>query len=157
MSNFTDLATELTSKKLQLVSAESCTGGLFAAHATAIPGSSEWFYGSFVTYTLASKRQFLGVQEATLDHWGAVSEPCAKEMAAGALTHSAADLSVAITGVAGPDGGDAVTPIGTVWFAWAQRGESLIHTAQHRFEGDRAAVREAAAQRAAIGLLWMLQ
>lgn len=157
MTAFVELAAQLKQNNLTLTAAESCTGGLFAAHATDIPGSSDWFYGGFVTYTLAAKRRLLGVDAETLEHWGAVSEPCAREMASCALEKSTADIAVSITGLAGPDGGDVVTPVGTVWFAWARRGEALIHTAQQCFEGDRQQVREAATQRAAVGVLWMLE
>lgn len=147
------LAESLTSENLKLVTAESCTGGLVAAALTCVAGSSEWFEGGFVTYQLSAKKKFLGVQPATLERWGAVSEPTAREMAEGALDHSSADLSVAITGIAGPSGGDVTSPTGTVWIAWARRSDDMVHAAQYRFLGDRAAVRELALEKAIWGLL----
>ena len=151
------LAAALSQKQLTLVTAESCTGGLLAAMLTEIAGSSDWFQGAFVTYQLAAKRQFLGVTEETLERWGAVSEPTAREMATGALEHSTADLSVAITGVAGPDGGKPTNPTGTVWLAWARRGDGLVQASQHRFPGGRSSVRKLAAATAVEGLLLFLE
>ena len=150
------LAAALTQKELTLVTAESCTGGLLAAMLTEVTGSSRWFQGAFVTYQLSAKRQFLGVADETLERWGAVSEPTAREMAEGALAHSTADLSVAITGVAGPDGGEPTNPAGTVWLAWARRGEGVVQASQHRFPGERSNVRKLAALTAVEGLLLML-
>ncbi len=154
---FTDLGRQLSTKKLTLVTAESCTGGLLAALLTEIPGSSEWFHGALVTYSLLAKQQFLGVEESTLAQHGAVSEPTAKAMALGALAASSADLSVSITGIAGPGGGELTTPTGTVWLGWAMRGEDLVHTARHKFVGNRLEVRQLAATQAALGLLWLLE
>ncbi|MEM1432532.1 MAG: CinA family protein [Pseudomonadota bacterium] len=151
------LAELLLGRKQTLVTAESCTGGLLAGVLTDLAGSSSWFYGGFVTYTLEAKRRCLGVEAQTLDRWGAVSEPTAQAMAAGALAHSSADLSVSVTGVAGPGGGEPLLPVGTVWFGWAERGRTLIHTAEHQFEGDRASVRDQAVDRALQGLLRLLE
>lgn len=136
----------------RLVSAESCTGGLLAASVTNLAGSSEWFEGAFVTYRLTAKTRFLGVQAATLRRHGAVSEPVAREMAQGALDHSDADISVAITGLAGPSGGEPLQPVGTVWFAWCD-ANGLLQAQAHVFEGTRAQVREAAVATALDGLL----
>ncbi|MCR9259833.1 MAG: CinA family protein [Pseudomonadaceae bacterium] len=136
----------------RLVSAESCTGGLLAASVTNLAGSSEWFEGAFVTYRLTAKTRFLGVQAATLRRHGAVSEPVAREMAQGALDHSDADISVAITGLAGPSGGEPLQPVGTVWFAWCD-ANGLIQAQAHVFKGTRAQVREAAVATALDGLL----
>ena len=147
------LADALTSQGLTLVAAESCTGGLLAATLTGIEGSSEWFEGAFVTYRLTAKQTFLGVDPDALERWGAVSEPTARAMVEGALKHSDADLSVAITGIAGPGGGDLTTPTGTVWIAWSARTDELTHTACYRFLGDRSAVRELAVAKAIWGLL----
>jgi nicotinamide-nucleotide amidase len=151
MSELSDLITAvgdlLQARRMTLVSAESCTGGLIASYLTSVPGSSEWFEGAFVTYRLSAKVSMLGVKQSTLDTYTAVSEPVAKEMATGALAHSVADISVSVTGLAGPGGGDIVAPIGTIWFAWAVRAPDIecIQTSQHNFSGDREAIRNLAA------------
>lgn len=143
----------------RLVSAESCTGGLLAARLTDEPGASAWFEGAFVTYRLGAKTAMLGVSPALLDRHGAVSEPVARAMAEGALSESTADLSVAITGVAGPDGGDVTAPVGTVWFAWAVRngGIQCVQTAAHHLAGSRQAVRDQAVGIALEGVLAILE
>jgi nicotinamide-nucleotide amidase len=123
-----------------LASAESCTGGWVAAAVTAIAGSSEWFDRGFVTYSNAAKQDMLGVGPQTLECFGAVSEQTAREMAEGALAHSAANVALAITGIAGPTGGSAAKPVGTVCFAWAIVGQET-RTATRHFAGDRTAVR----------------
>jgi nicotinamide-nucleotide amidase len=135
-----------------VATAESCTGGLIAAAITDVPGSSGWFERGFVTYSNDAKVEMLGVQPATLARHGAVSEPTAAEMAAGAIARSRADLAVAVTGIAGPDGGTPDKPVGTVCFAWARRGGG-VETAAHRFPGDRAAVRAATVAAALQGLV----
>ncbi|HEY5646518.1 MAG TPA: CinA family protein [Pseudomonadales bacterium] len=142
----------------RLVSAESCTGGLLAARLTEMPGSSNWFEGAFVTYRLSAKTAMVGVPKTLLDRHGAVSEPTARAMAEGALAHSDADVSVAITGVAGPDGGDVLAPVGTVWFAWAVRenGIRCVQTAEHHLAGSRQVVREQAVEVALRGILELL-
>lgn len=139
-------------KSLKIVTAESCTGGLVAALLTEIPGSSDVFERGFVTYSNAAKNQLLGVSEALVDACGAVSPEVARAMADGALTHSKADISVAITGVAGPGGGSAEKPVGLVQFACGRR-MAAIRNAEQRF-GDigRAQVRMAAVA-FAIGLI----
>ena len=109
-------------KRLRLAAAESCTGGLFAGAITSVPGSSEVFDRGFVTYSNESKVGELGVSKETIDKYGAVSDACAREMAVGALAHSRADIAVAVTGIAGPDGGTCDKPVGTVFFALAVRG-----------------------------------
>ena len=109
----------LLKRHLQCVVAESCTGGGVAAAVTDIPGSSQWFDRGFVTYSNASKQQMLGVPESMIASEGAVSEAVVRAMAEGALAASAAHVSVAISGIAGPDGGTLEKPVGTVWFAWA--------------------------------------
>ena len=148
----------LAAKGRRLISAESCTGGLLAASLTEIPGSSTWVEGAFVTYTLQAKQRLLGVPEALLDRYGAVSEPVARAMAEGALHNSDADVSVAITGIAGPDGGDVIHPVGTVWFAWAVRNGTIqcVQTAEHDLAGDRTTVRHAAVAIALQGVLALL-
>lgn len=148
----------LSSRGWRLISAESCTGGLLAARMTEVPGSSAWVEGAFVTYTLSAKTRLIGVADTLLERHGPVSEPVARAMAEGALEHSSADVSVAITGIAGPDGGDVTSPVGTVWFAWALRenGIECVQTAEHDLSGDRSAVRERAVQIALEGLLALL-
>ncbi len=134
-----------------LVTAESCTGGWVAKVITDIAGSSTWFERGFVTYTNASKIEMLGVSVMTLDTWGAVSEPTAREMAEGALRHSTGNLSIAISGIAGPSGGTAEKPVGTVWFAWAH-SEGETKAVHKRFTGDRDAIRRQAVVTALEGL-----
>lgn len=154
----------LAKRGWRLISAESCTGGLLAAAMTEVPGSSTWFEGAFVTYRLSAKTAMVGVAEDLLAEYGAVSEPTARAMAEGALTHSSADLAVSITGVAGPDGGDVTAPVGTVWFGWAIREDSAdcngvgggircVQTAEHHLTGDRQVVRSQAVQIALEGVL----
>jgi nicotinamide-nucleotide amidase len=137
---------------LRVAAAESCTGGLIAGAITAIPGSSLWFERGFVTYSNDAKVEMLGVSPATLAAAGAVSEATAAEMATGALARSRADVAVAVTGIAGPDGGTPDKPVGTVCFAWARTGRAVA-TATRRFSGDRAAVRAASVGWALQGLL----
>ena len=126
--------------------AESCTGGLVAAALTEVPGSSAVLERGFVTYSNAAKQQSLGVSEDIIDTFGAVSIACVWSMAQGALKHSCGDVAVAISGVAGPGGGTATKPVGTVVFARAVRGEKIIHAEERLFEGfDRSGVRLQAA------------
>ena len=149
----------LVARQWRLISAESCTGGLLAARVTEIPGSSDWFEGAFVTYRLSAKTDMIGVPIQTLDRHGAVSEPTARSMAEGALNASSADIAVAITGIAGPDGGDVIAPIGTVWFAWAVRADEVrcVQTAEHHLAGSRQAVRDRAVEVALSGVAELLQ
>jgi nicotinamide-nucleotide amidase len=135
------LATLLTARGWMLASAESCTGGLIAAACTDLAGSSAWFERGFVSYSNAAKTELLGVPASLIATHGAVSEPVARSMAHGALAHAHAQCALAVTGVAGPAGGSADKPVGTVWFAWATP-EGLYSECQH-FAGDRAAVRSA--------------
>jgi nicotinamide-nucleotide amidase len=121
----TQLGKQLLANSHTVTTAESCTGGGVAEMITSVSGSSVWFDRSFVTYSNESKQEMLGVQEATLDKFGAVSEEVAREMSAGALLLSYADISVSITGVAGPDGGTDDKPVGTIWFAWSTKTDSL--------------------------------
>lgn len=135
-----------------LVTAESCTGGLIAEWLTRVPGSSVWFDCALVAYSNAAKQQLLGVNQATLDQYGAVSEETASEMAIGALKNSDADISVAVTGIAGPDGGSKTKPVGTVCLAWADRN-GLVHSARVRLSGDRQSIRRQSAALALEGVL----
>lgn len=140
----------------KLVTAESCTGGGLAYYLTTVPGSSDWFDRGFVTYSNISKQEMINVSEQTLKKWGAVSEQTAREMATGALHKSSADISMAITGIAGPDGGTLEKPVGTVWFAW-QQINSGIKTQMHLLDGDRTAVREKAIELALEKILTLLK
>ena len=139
------LGQALLRQHLVLATAESCTAGGIAFAVTLIPGSSEWFDRGFITYTDTAKTQMLGVSTAYLRDFGAVSEPVARAMALGALSQSAAQVSVAVTGIAGPGGETPTKRVGTVCLAWALRRDPAqapwVKTETRRFEGDRAAVR----------------
>jgi nicotinamide-nucleotide amidase len=137
---------------LMLATAESCTGGWIAQIVTAVSGSSVWFERGFVTYSNAAKQEMLGVTALTLAQYGAVSEETVKEMAQGAIQHSHAQVSVAVSGVAGPGGGSLEKPVGTVCFGWVRRGAEASSCKQH-FEGDREAVRRQAVAFALQGVL----
>ncbi|WP_347251531.1 CinA family protein [Legionella sp.] len=113
------LAGLLRIKHFKMTTAESCTGGLIAGLLTELPGSSMWFERGFVTYSNLAKHEMLGVETALIGMHGAVSKVVAEAMAKGALAHSVANLALAVTGIAGPDGGSSEKPVGTVWFAWA--------------------------------------
>ncbi|MFU8816321.1 MAG: CinA family protein [Pseudomonadales bacterium] len=153
------IATALSTEALSLVTAESCTGGLIAAELTAVAGSSNWFEGAFVTYRLSAKQRMVGVSRETLATYGAVSEPTARAMAEGALNACDARISVAVTGIAGPDGGDLLAPVGTVWFAWAIAAPTprCLQTSRHRLSGSRERVRQQAVTIALQGLLDILE
>lgn len=130
-----------------VVTAESCTGGLIGGALTSVSGSSRWFDRGWVTYTNTAKREQLGVLQQTLEDFGAVSEPVARQMAAGALAMAPnATLALAVTGIAGPGGGSSDKPVGLVWFGFALRTDhDLVVSSIHQvFEGNRQAVREAA-------------
>jgi nicotinamide-nucleotide amidase len=131
--------------------AESCTGGWIAKTLTDIAGSSAWFDRGFVTYTNAAKQDLLGVRADTLATQGAVSEATVREMVAGALARSRADVAVAVSGIAGPGGGSPEKPVGTVWLAFGARG-GPARAERFRFDGDREAVRRQAVARALQGL-----
>lgn len=145
------LGREASAAGLMLCTAESCTGGLIAATLTDIPGSSAFVWGGFVTYSNAAKTALLDVPEALLNAYGAVSAEVAAAMAAGALVRSDADVSVAVTGIAGPGGGSADKPVGTVWFGFARTG-AAPHTERRVFQGARAAVRTQTVAHALTGL-----
>jgi nicotinamide-nucleotide amidase len=134
-------------RRLRIATAESCTGGMIAAALTDIAGSSDVFERGFVTYSNEAKTQQVGVPADLIAHHGAVSVHVAREMAAGALKHSGADVAVAVTGIAGPGGGSEVKPVGLVYIAVARRdGDPAIE--RHQFRGDRAEVRKATVERA---------
>ena len=148
------LAERLLDLKWMMATAESCTGGMIAAHCTDLSGSSAWFERGFVTYSNEAKTELLGVPEALIAEHGAVSEPVVRAMAEGALRHSRAQVAVAVTGVAGPGGGSADKPVGSVWLGWATAAG--VVTALCHFDGDRQQVRQATVQRALQGLNDML-
>lgn len=148
------LAQALRPRGWRLATAESCTGGLIAATCTGLSGSSDWLDRGFVTYSNAAKTAQLGVPEALIAQHGAVSQAVARAMAEGALRHSLAQVSVAVTGVAGPTGGSADKPVGTVWFGWAT--PEGVSTERQCFPGDRDAVRLATVRHALAGLLHRL-
>jgi nicotinamide-nucleotide amidase len=140
------LASALLHGQLKICTAESCTGGLIAKTFTDLAGSSDWFERGFVTYSDQAKNEMLAVPASIIEDYGAVSEAVATAMASGALRHSRADYSVAVTGVAGPGGGSDEKPVGTVWIAVAS-AEQLV-AKRYQFEGDRQAVRAATLQTA---------
>jgi nicotinamide-nucleotide amidase len=146
-----ELGTLLSGRRWRVATAESCTGGLIAGAITSIPGSSGWFDEGYVTYSNGAKARILGVPGEVIDREGAVSEAAARAMAEGARRASAADVAVAVTGVAGPGGGSALKPVGLVWFAWSTA--SGTRTASFRFDGDRDEVRRAAVVAALEGLV----
>ena len=129
-----------------MATAESCTGGMIAAACTDLAGSSNWFERGFVTYSNEAKTELLDVDAALIGRHGAVSEEVARAMVQGAMRHSRAQAAVAVTGVAGPAGGSAAKPVGTVWFGWAT--PVGIVSEMRRFDGDRAEVRQATVRHA---------
>jgi nicotinamide-nucleotide amidase len=148
------LAQALRARGWMLAIAESCTGGMIAAACTDLSGSSNWFERGFVTYSDAAKTELLGVEPALIAQHGAVSEQVARAMAFGAARHSQAQVSVSVTGVAGPNGGTPQKPVGTVWFGFQVDGQLTSET--RRFAGDRAAVRTATVEHALQRLLALL-
>jgi nicotinamide-nucleotide amidase len=145
------LASQLRARGRKLATAESCTGGWIGKVLTDPPGSSDWYCGGVVSYADQAKQEMLGVPAALLKRHGAVSEPVALAMAGGARARFAADYAVAVSGVAGPGGGSAAKPVGTVWIAWADPAGSRAEL--YRFDGDREAVRRAAVREALRGLI----
>ncbi len=133
------LGDKLKQLHLQLVTAESCTGGQLAQTITSIPGASAWFERGFITYSNLSKQQMLGINETFLNQYGPVSEETAIAMATGALNNSSAQISIAITGLAGPDGGTEQIPVGTLWTAWV--GKDFSKTQCQHHSGDRLIIR----------------
>ena len=134
------LGNALRQVQWRVTTAESCTGGGIAEAITRISGRSAWFDAAFVTYANHSKSRWVGVSQDDLQEFGAVSEPVVRAMAAGALEAAEADIAVAVSGIAGPEGGTPEKPVGTVWFAWAVRGEEVI-THCRRIQGNRRDVR----------------
>ena len=154
MTGAARLGALLQGKGWLLAAAESCTGGLIAAACTDLPGSSNWFDRGFVTYSDEAKIELLGVDEASIRAHGAVSEVVARAMAFGAVRRSHARVSVAVTGIAGPTGGSKEKPVGTVWFGYMVDG--VLTSEMQRFDGDRAAVRQATVDHALAGLVLRL-
>jgi nicotinamide-nucleotide amidase len=146
------VGSELLKRRLVLATAESCTGGGLSYWITSIPGSSTWFDRGFITYSNAAKIAMLGLSPLTLESSGAVSSATAQEMAVGALRHSNATISIAITGIAGPEGGSDTKPVGTVWIACAQTNKPT-QTQLSTFPGDRQLIREQAIETALAYLL----
>ena len=152
------LAQILLAKGFKIALAESCTGGLLAAQLTSLAGSSDWFERGFVTYSNQAKEESIGVPKELIERYGAVSEEVAKAMAEGALNHSLAQVSAAITGIAGPGGGSANKPVGMVCFAWGMQVDDQIQTRSQtkQFSGDRQSIREQACVYAIESLLAQL-
>jgi nicotinamide-nucleotide amidase len=146
---------DLTESSKAVATAESCSGGWVAKTITDIPGSSAVFGYGIVSYSNGAKESILGVKNETIEEHGAVSEQVVEEMAEGALHLSGADIAVAVSGVAGPDGGTEDKPVGTVWFAWAVRdgADALTDTSCEHFSGDRDLVRELTVAHALQGVL----
>lgn len=141
---------QLLDAERRLVTAESCSGGWIGKALTDVPGSSQWYLGGVIAYSNTLKQTLLGVLPSTLAAHGAVSESTAREMAIGALETLGGHIAVAVTGIAGPEGGQADKPVGTVWFAWAWYQDDGIETrtAMDVFAGDREAVRRQTVARA---------
>lgn len=146
-----EVGQRLKAAQLTLVTAESCTGGWIAKAMTDVAGSSEWFDRGYVTYSNAAKLASLGVRQGTLDAEGAVSEATVREMAAGAAEASGSRIAVAVSGIAGPDGGGPDKPVGTVWIAW-RWAQGQVTARQYLFKGDREAIRRATVAMALEGL-----
>jgi len=144
IASFNHLATEigtlLGQQRMKLAVAESCTGGWIAQVITSAPGSSAWFERGFVTYSNEAKQDLVGVQLRSLEREGAVSQRVVREMAEGALRNSLAEVSIAVSGIAGPGGGTPDKPVGTVWLGWAALEKETRTLCQH-FKGDREAIR----------------
>jgi nicotinamide-nucleotide amidase len=146
----------LHAQGLMLATAESCTGGGVAQAITEIAGSSEWFERGFVTYSNESKREMLGVSQDGLKLHGAVSEAVVREMVAGALLKSRAQVALSVSGIAGPSGGTPEKPVGTVWFAWGVRGGEVV-ARLHHLGGNRAEIRDQSVRIALQGVVELLR
>jgi nicotinamide-nucleotide amidase len=150
-----EIGDKLKQQQLLLATAESCTGGQLAQTITSIPGASAWFERGFITYSNLSKQQMLGVNKTLLSQYGPVSEEIAIAMATGALNNSAAQISIAITGLAGPDGGTEKIPVGTLWTAWI--GKDFSKTQCQHYSGDRLIIRYNAVEFALQTLLNLIK
>ncbi len=148
------LAALAEDQSVMIATAESCTGGGIATVMTELAGSSAWFDAGFVTYSNEAKNRMLDVSMAVIEEHGAVSEPVVQAMAAGAVANSQAQLSVAVSGVAGPGGGTEIKPVGTVWIAWQSKAVSVSKV--YQFTGERAEVRLQTVEQALSGLIKLL-
>lgn len=146
----------LQRRGLMLTTAESCTGGWVAQLVTSVPGSSQWFERGFVTYSNSAKQEMLGVSDEVLAQYGAVSEQVVEQMVVGALSHSHAQVALAISGIAGPDGGSLAKPVGTVCLAWGLQFQPIV-TRRIQLSGDRQEVRKRAVIAALNGLFELLE
>ena len=151
-----ELGELLKLKDYSFTCAESCTGGWVGHALTSIPGSSEWFGSSYVTYSYEAKTQILGVSSEDLDSFGAVSEEIVEQMVSGALLKSGANVGVAISGIAGPAGGTDTKPVGTVCFAWKIGGQDVITSTEY-FAGERNEVRYSSVERALMGTIELVK
>lgn len=160
MDHAKTLAQLLLARGWKLALAESCTGGLVCATLTELSGSSEWFERGYITYSNQAKTECLGVPAELIASYGAVSEPVARSMAQGAQRNAGANIGVSITGIAGPTGGTAKKPVGTVCFGWTIQnaaGENVTTCQAKLLSGDRQAIRQQAAEYALAGLLQLLK
>jgi len=155
MKHIKELVDCLIDNNQLLVTAESCTGGLIAKLCTDIAGSSRWFERGFITYSNQSKVDMLNVDKTIIDTKGAVSQEVAEAMAQGAISNSKANCSIAVTGIAGPEGGTQEKPVGTVWISWCAK--QITQSQCYRFIGGREAIREQAAEQAILNLKRALQ
>ena len=151
-----ELGELLKLKDYTFTCAESCTGGWVGHALTSIPGSSEWFGSSFVTYSYEAKTQILGVSSEDLDNFGAVSEEIVEQMVSGALHKSGANVGVAISGIAGPAGGTDTKPVGTVCFAWKMEGQDVITSTEY-FAGERNEIRYSSVESALMGTIELVK
>ena len=151
-----ELGELLKLKDYSFTCAESCTGGWVGHALTSIPGSSEWFGSSFVTYSYEAKTQILGVSSEDLDNFGAVSEEIVEQMVSGALHKSGANVGVAISGIAGPAGVTDTKPVGTVCFAWKMEGQDVITSTEY-FAGERNEIRYSSVERALMGTIELVK
>ena len=151
-----ELGELLKLKDYSFTCAESCTGGWVGHALTSIPGSSEWFGSSFVTYSYEAKTQILGVSSEDLDNFGAVSEEIVEQMVSGALHKSGANVGVAISGIAGPAGATDTKPVGTVCFAWKMDGQDVITSTEY-FSGERNEIRYSSVERALMGTIELVK
>ncbi|MGB1158013.1 MAG: CinA family protein [Porticoccaceae bacterium] len=138
------LGDQLLQRRAKVATAESCTGGAIAEAITAVPGSSQWFEYGYITYANSAKHRLLGVETGVLERYGAVSEQVVQQMALGAQKAAAADYAVAVSGIAGPDGGTEDKPVGKLWLCWA--GKSSVYSERFQLDGDRLSVREQAVE-----------
>ena len=149
-----ELAKQLVNRGIRLGTAESCTGGWIGCELTAVPGSSRWYEGGVICYSNEIKHNILQVPDTLLEQYGAVSEPVALAMASGVCKMLQTEISVAVTGIAGPDGGSVEKPVGTVWLSWSFAGETVASC--YQFSGDRSQVRGQAVKKALEGLLLLM-